>query len=79
MAHLDDVNEAVGSKFESEEFDSIGGYVFGLFGRQPRRDEKLEVDGYQFRIAETDGRRVARLEITKLDDVADEDAIELFE
>src|SRR5204862_4802159 len=27
---LDDVNEALGAELESEEFDSIGGFVFGL-------------------------------------------------
>jgi putative hemolysin len=79
MTHLDDVNEVVGSSFESEEFDSIGGYVFGLFGRQPRRDEVIEEGAYRFKVAETDGRRVARLEITKVSEVPDPDAVEIFE
>ena len=61
--HLDDVNEELGSNFESEDFDTIGGYVFGLFGRQPRQDEWLEHDGFQFNIAETDGKRIHRIRI----------------
>jgi putative hemolysin len=59
--HLDDVNDEIGSEFESEEFDTIGGYVFGLFGRQPKITETYESDGYHFEIAQTDGRRIQKL------------------
>jgi putative hemolysin len=60
---LDDVNEMVGSSFESEEFDTIGGYVFGLFGRQPKQGETIDDEGYRFEVVETDGRRISRLHI----------------
>lgn len=66
-AHIDDVNREIGSSLLSEEFDTIGGYVFGLFGRQPKLDESIEADGYCFTVAETDGRRVQRLRIEKID------------
>lgn len=62
-AHLDDVNEAIGSEFESEEFDTIGGFVFGQFGRQPKPGETIDVDRYRFTVTETDGRRVLQLRI----------------
>ena len=61
--HVDNVNDAVGSDLESEEFETIGGYVFGLFGRQPKRDEKIESDGLKFTIVDSDGRRIKRLKI----------------
>jgi len=62
-AHVDDVNHELGSDFSSERFDTIGGFVFGLFGRQPKVDETIETDGYRFTVASTDGRRVHRLRI----------------
>jgi len=65
--HLDDVNEEIGSNFESEDFDTIGGFVFGLFGRQPRHGEWLEHSGYQFNIAETDGKRIIKIRIIPSD------------
>jgi putative hemolysin len=65
-AHIDDVNREVGSSLDSEEFDTIGGYVFGLFGRQPKLGESIEADGYCFTVADTDGRRVHRLRIEKV-------------
>jgi putative hemolysin len=59
--HVDDVNHEIGSQFESDEFDTLGGYVFGLFGRQPSKGEAIEVDDWDLGVAETDGRRVMRV------------------
>lgn len=70
-AHIDDVNREVGSTLTSDEFDTIGGYVFGLFGRQPKLDECIDAEGYRFTVADTDGRRVHRLRMEK---IADEEA-----
>lgn len=66
-AHLDDVNEEIGSRFESEDFDTIGGFVFGLFGRQPKHGEWMEHMGYQFNIVETDGKRIIKVRIVPSD------------
>ncbi|MBL8059479.1 MAG: HlyC/CorC family transporter [Chthonomonas sp.] len=60
-----DVNEATGSTFETDEFDTIGGYVFGLFGRQPKEQEVLEDNGFRFTVVETDGRRISRLKLER--------------
>jgi putative hemolysin len=61
--HVDDVDETIGAELESDEFDTIGGLVFGLFGRQPKLDESIESQGFRFTVAETDGRRILRLKI----------------
>ena len=61
--HLDDVNETTGATFDSDEFDTIGGYVFGLFGKQPKLGEQVENDGWRFIVAESDGRRIMRLKL----------------
>jgi putative hemolysin len=66
--HLDDVNEELGTAFESDEFDTIGGYVFGLFGRQPTVGESLEHAGYRFVVEESDGRRIERVKIVAMPD-----------
>ncbi len=63
---LDDVNDAIGSEFEDEEFDTIGGFVFGFFGRQPREGECIEVDGFKFTVEQTDGRRIGRLRVEQI-------------
>lgn len=65
-APIDDVNDALGSEFESDVFDTFGGYVFGLFGRQPREGEQIGAGDYRITIEETDGRRIRRLRIEPL-------------
>lgn len=64
--HIDDLNHFVESEFDSEEFDTVGGFVFGHFGRQPRPMEAIEVDGFRFTVTETDGRRILRLHLERL-------------
>lgn len=61
--HIDDVNDALGCELDSEEFDTIGGYVFGLFGRQPKVGESIEAECMRFTVEETDGRRLLRLKV----------------
>lgn len=69
-AHVDEVNDEVGSEFESDEFDTIGGLVFGHFGRQPKQGDQVDIDGYQFSVEQTDGRRIKRLKIQRIADEA---------
>jgi CBS domain containing-hemolysin-like protein len=64
--HVDDVNEEIGSNFESEDFDTVGGYVFGLFGRQPKQGEWIDDGTYQFTVIETDGKRIIKVRIEKM-------------
>jgi putative hemolysin len=56
--NLYDVNDEIGTELSSDEFDTIGGFVFGLFGRQPNQGETVDFEGYRFTVAETDGRRI---------------------
>lgn len=73
--HIDDVNETIGSDFESEEFDTIGGYVFGLFGRQPAIGESISDDNYHFHIEDSDGRRIQRILIEKIESEIPSEAV----
>ena len=65
--HLDDLNAEIGSSLESEEFDSLGGYIFGVLGRQPKLAEVVEDSGYRFEVTDTDGRRIKQLRVTRLE------------
>ena len=55
------VNDALGSHFESEDFDTIGGLVLGQLGRVPEVDDEIRLDGYLLRVDEVDGPRVAQV------------------
>jgi len=64
--NLYDLNNAIGSDLNSEEFDTIAGYVFGLFGRQPKSKDYIDDGGYRFEVEETDGRRILKLYVQRL-------------
>ncbi len=59
------VNEALGSEFESEDFETIGGLVLGNLGRVPEAGDEVRLDGYLLRVDETDGPRVAQVIVRK--------------
>ncbi len=69
--NIDDVNHEIGSNFDSEEFDTIGGYVFGLFGRQPEKGETIVDNGYRFTVDDTDGRRILTVSVAAVDEAQD--------
>lgn len=60
---IDEVNEMIGTHLESDDFDSIGGYVLGLFGRLPEMREAIEDDGITFIVEEVDKNRIESLRI----------------
>lgn len=60
---IDEVNEMIGTHLESDDFDSIGGYVLGLFGRLPEMRESIEADGITFTVEEVDKNRIESLRI----------------
>ncbi|RJQ15299.1 MAG: HlyC/CorC family transporter [Nitrospiraceae bacterium] len=63
---IDEINELVGIELDSEEFHTIGGLLFGLFGRLPKVGEQLRYHGLRFLILELDGKKIDKVKITKL-------------
>lgn len=57
------INEMLGINIESEDFDSIGGYVVGEFGRLPDVGETITVDEIEFHILEIEKNRIEKLKI----------------
>lgn len=65
--NLDDLNEAIGSSFPNEEFDTLGGFVFDLFGKIPVKYEKESWNNFDFIVQDMDGHRVNQIKIIKHD------------
>lgn len=60
---ISDVNELIGVRLESEEFDSIGGYIIGHLSRLPEENEVIEVDNIKFCIESLDKNRIMKVRI----------------
>ncbi len=62
--HIDDLNEELGLEIpESENYDTIGGFLFASMGRVPAVGDTFEHDDVRFRVTSSDERRVLRLEV----------------
>ncbi len=58
----------IGFEIESEEFDSIGGYVIGYLGRMPKVGEEIKTNDFRVIVEELDRNRVKRLEFTHINE-----------
>jgi CBS domain containing-hemolysin-like protein len=55
---LHDLEDLLDVKVESSEVSTIGGYLTHELGHLPKKGEKVRIDGYEFTVSQTDGRRV---------------------
>ena len=60
---IDDFNEQFGAALEHEDYHTVAGYVFDLLGRAALPGDEVRNDGMCFRVLETDGARILRLEV----------------
>lgn len=71
---LDEVSEELDIPLPTEDFDSLAGYVFNLFGRIPSKNEKVETPNAIFTVHEMDAHRILSIKIEKLETTeADQD------
>ncbi len=63
---IDEVNELLDVELPHEEWDTVGGLVFGLTGRVPVPGEKVKFDSIEFRTERVTGRRIQKVVIKKL-------------
>ena len=64
VTRIDEFNEYFGSKLSEEEgFDTVAGLLMKELGRLPRRGEAATIDGFEFRVARADRRRIDALRV----------------
>ncbi|MCQ2586649.1 MAG: hemolysin family protein [Treponema sp.] len=62
---LDDLNEEIEAQFPNEDFDSLGGFVFDLFGKVPVKYEKASWNNYDFIVQDMEGHRINLIKVVK--------------
>jgi magnesium and cobalt transporter len=65
LTRIDAFNEYFSAELSDEDYDTLGGLLMRGFGRLPRRGESLLQDGFRFRVAQADQRRIHRLVVTR--------------
>ena len=67
LTPISEFNEAFGTEFSDDEYDTIGGLVSNTLGHLPRRGEVARLGEYEFKVLGADRRRLHLLLVTKLD------------
>jgi CBS domain containing-hemolysin-like protein len=63
---IDEVNELLNADLPHEEWDTVGGLVFGLTGRVPIPGEMVKFDSLEFITERVVGRRIQKVVIKKV-------------
>lgn len=71
---LDDLNDAIGTSFDSEDYDSIGGLIIEKLDHLPEAGEAAELDdGTTLQVMEMDKNRIDKVKVTLPEPVSSED------
>ena len=60
---IDDFNEQFGTELDTEDFHTVAGFVFGHLGRAAEPGDEVSDGRLAFRVLETSGSRIQRLEV----------------
>ena len=58
-----DVNDRLDAEFESDDVETVGGFVFTRLGRVPEVGDQIEENGYLLRVDAVDNARIERIVI----------------
>ena len=73
---IDEVNELLEAELPDEEWDTVGGLVFGLTGRVPVPGERVKFDSLEFITERVSGRRIQKVVIRKVPGGGDDETAE---
>jgi len=65
MTSIERFNELTGAGIDEEDFDTLGGYVFHLFGRLPSKGDAISMGGYTFSIEKMGKARILRVRVKR--------------
>lgn len=65
QTHIDEVNERLGLNIETEEVDTIGGYVTLIMGRLPQAGDKVKIGRYLFWVNDLSKNRITSLTVER--------------
>lgn len=68
---IEDVNEALDVSIPSDDYETIGGYVYGLIGRVPNQGDTAEVDDLIITVEKVQRQRIMKIRIQKKESEAE--------
>ncbi len=71
MMDIENFSELVEVPVSTEEFDTVGGFVFHLFGKLPAEGEEVSVEKHTFKVEKIDKARILTIKVMKREDPRD--------
>ncbi|TFB08116.1 HlyC/CorC family transporter [Candidatus Atribacteria bacterium MT.SAG.1] len=62
---IEEINEILNIEIPEKDFETLGGFIFDLLGRVPRKGEKIEYQNFQIIIEQVVKNRIRRVKIIK--------------
>jgi len=62
-----DVNDRLSTRIPDEEWDSIGGFIFGTLEHVPVIGEHVDFEGWRFTVSELEGRRIRKVRVSLIE------------
>jgi putative hemolysin len=76
---IDELEDLLEADLPDDDWDTIGGLIFNTLGHVPSLGEVIELEGWQFTVAEMEGRRVSRVRVERGEGAAEQPAWEPVE
>ena len=64
LTPLDEFNSFFNTDYDTQEADTIGGIILHAFGHMPSRGETIDIEPLQFKVTNSDNRRIIQLQVT---------------
>lgn len=65
LMHHDEVRDATGFEMPDGDYETLAGFLLTLFDRIPENGDHVSYDGWEFKVTEMDGRRIAKVLLVK--------------
>ena len=65
---IGDVNDLLALELPDDDWDTVGGFVFGTLGHVPQAGEHVDHEGFRFTADKVDGRRIALVRVEPMPD-----------
>jgi len=69
---IDDLNELLGTAFEDDGYESLGGMIYSLMGKIPRQQDAADLSGFRFTVEQVRAQRILFVRVEHLEDQGEE-------
>ena len=66
LLHIEEFNDYFGLDIETDDYDTIGGWVYAQLETPPAKNQRLRFQSYEFIVDEVDHLRISRIIVRKL-------------